>query len=139
MARWTHVDEVRFGDTDLMGHVNNARFHSFTEDARIRMLSGVTTDAGRPLPEAGLILARAEMAFRRPLFLSEHSVVTELAVTRVGSSSVTIQHEITQDEQVCATGLVVVVAYDYDAGRSRPLSDDERAALEALRDAHAEG
>ena len=139
MSRYTHRDEVRFGDTDLMGHVNNARFHSYTEDARIRMLSGVSTAAGRPLPESGLILARAEMDFRRPLLLSEHPVVTRLAVTRVGSSSVTIEHELTQDEQVCATGLVVVVAYDYEAGVSRALSDDERGALEALREEHAAG
>ena len=123
---------VRFSDTDKMGHVNHARFLFFAEDARIALLGQVPGDGASSLRERGLILARAEMDYVRPLVLSDDPVRVTLTVERIGTSSVTLRHVLEQAGEVAGRGSVVVVSYDYAAEAPQPLTDADRAALEDL-------
>ncbi len=119
---------MRFGDTDAMGHVNNATFLTYLEDARVGYFTGAS---GGLVGLAGLILARTEIDFVAPIRFGAGAVRTTAWVEHVGTKSFRMGYTMEQDGQVVARATSVQVAYDYAAGASRPLSDDERAALGA--------
>ena len=133
--------EVRFGDTDAMGHVNNAAYLTYVEAARIAWWTDVT---GEPLErepgrDDGLILAEAEIAFRAPLFFGEH-VVVETRATRLGRTSLGVDHRVTASRDGGPSRLVavcrsVLVRYDYAAERATPWPAALVDALEAAEGA----
>ncbi|HVE98156.1 MAG TPA: thioesterase family protein [Mycobacteriales bacterium] len=124
---YTHRVRVRFSDTDAMGHVNNATFLTYLEEARLHYLSSLPT----ALVVGGLILARAECDYVRPITVDPEPLEVAVWIDAVGRSSFGIGYTITQRGQVAARGRSVQVTYDYAANTSRPLSEDERQALTA--------
>ncbi len=133
--------QVRFGDTDRFGHINNARFATYIESARIELI----TSLGHPL--GGMILAHMAIDFRRQLHLGDPLVVLT-RVAAVGRSSVRLLQALVRphtsvgfrETQVVAlpdapTGdriadtVTVIVTYDYAADRSVPVPDELRARL----------
>ena len=125
-----HRAQLRFSDTDAMGHVNHARFASLFEDARIGLMRSIAED-DHVIATNGMILARLEIDYIRPLLLDDQPVSVVSRVVRVGTSSFSIDYEMRQHDQLCARAFSVLVAYDYAAGRSRPLDARELAQLEA--------
>lgn len=118
---------MRFGDTDAMGHVNNAKFLTYLEDARVGFFRAVSGDV---VGLAGLILARTEIDFVRPIQFGTGPVRTSAWVEQVGTKSFRMGYTMEQDGEVVARAVAVMVAYDYAAGASRPLTDAERTVLE---------
>jgi acyl-CoA thioester hydrolase len=125
---FTHTSAVRFGDTDMMGHVNNATFSTYLESARVAFFADVL---GARMGQSGLILARSEVDFVAPVFFGAGDVVTSVEVERVGTKSFRLRHVMEQGGNVVARAAVVLVAYDYAAGGSRPLTGEERDLLAA--------
>jgi acyl-CoA thioester hydrolase len=113
--------DVRFADTDAMGHVNNAAYLTYVEAARIAWWMAAT---GEPLEREpgraeGLILAEAELAFRSPLFFGE-TVTIETRASRIGRTSLGLEHRLTAARgdgpvRLAAICRSVLVRYDYDA------------------------
>ena len=124
---YEHEIEVRFRDCDLLGHVNNAVYLSYLEQARIGYWQRLNGSAGVP---RSFILARAECDYRAPATLGDRLVV-RVAVAAVGRTSFTLDYEVlnARTRQVVATAKTVQVMYDYSAGRSIPIPDDVRAKL----------
>jgi acyl-CoA thioester hydrolase len=130
---------VRFGDTDAMGHANNARFLTYCESARIEYWEAVT---GEPFGLAthgeseSMILAEIRVTFRSPAFFGEELTV-ETRAGRIGRTSFTLEHRITAsasprgEVRLVATADAVQVLYDYATNRPRPIPDDVVAKLEA--------
>jgi acyl-CoA thioester hydrolase len=127
--------QVRFSDCDPLGHVNNAAYLTYMEQARIvlwRRQLGTPwrrdPDTGRPAE--GFILARAEVDFRSQAHDGDDLEV-RLSLGGFGRSSATYDYEIVD----VATGRLVVSArtvqvwFDYGAGRSVPIADDLQARL----------
>ena len=114
--------QLRFADTDMFGHVNNAVYATWAEIARIAFMRGLTP------PSGDLILARIELDFLRQIRFGQ-AVEVRTGVARVGRTSVTLDQTVTVDDEAAARIGSVVVLYDYDAERSRPVSDAYRAAL----------
>jgi acyl-CoA thioester hydrolase len=126
-----HDVEVRLSDTDAMGHVNNARYLTYVEIARVAYYERVT---GNALPigvhgaEEGMILAEVRVTFRAPAFYGE-TLAVETRVTRIGRSSFTMEHRISAPESrygarcLVAVADSVLVAYDYAAEQPVPVSD----------------
>jgi acyl-CoA thioester hydrolase len=132
--------EVRFADTDAMGHVNNAVYLTYIEIARAAYYETAT---GHPLPlgvhgaEEGMILADARIVFRAPAFYGE-TVTVETRVTGLGRTSFTMDHRITAptsryaDARLIAVAESVLVTYDYVAARPIPLPGALVDGIEAL-------
>jgi len=117
---FTHRERVRFNDCDPMGHVNNAAYSTYLEQARIGLL-------GRLDP---FILARVEIDFRAELRAGDEvEIATRCA--RVGRKSFDLEHVLRTDGRVVAEAKSVLVGYDYDAGQSVALSDTMRRRLAA--------
>jgi acyl-CoA thioester hydrolase len=117
---YLHVERVRFNDCDPMGHVNNAAYSTYLEQARIGVL-------GRLDP---FILARVEIDFRAELRAGDE-VEVRTRCARIGTKSFDLEHEISTDGRVVAEARSVLVGYDYRAGQSVPLTDDLRRRLAA--------
>ena len=134
-----HPVEVRLSDTDAMGHVNNARYLTYVEIARVAYYEDVT---GKPLPigthgaEEGMILAEIRMTYRSPAFYGE-TLTVETRVERIGRSSFGMVHRITAPEsrygpaRLIAVADSTLVSYDYPEERPIPVPDAWRAAMSA--------
>ena len=115
--------QMRFADTDALGHLNNGSYAVYAEVARLEFL-GLLADARR-----SLILARLEVDFRRQVRFGETIEVTTW-IERVGTTSVGMRHEVLANGTMAAEVRAVVVKFDYDAQRPTPWTDAQRTALE---------
>ena len=124
--------EIRWRDVDAYGHVNNAVYLNYLEEARdawvqavLGAVSGSTWD---------FVLARVEIDFRAELTQDDGAVIVRCTLDRIGNSSVGTREEVRKhDGTISAAARSVVVPRDPRTGRSRPLTDAEREALEAER------
>jgi acyl-CoA thioester hydrolase len=120
--------EIRWRDQDAYGHVNNAVYLTYLEEVRDEWLERALGESGDAW---GYVTARVAIDFRRELTQDDDAVVARLWLTRIGTSSLTTREEIvTVGGQLAAEAEAVLVARDTETGRSRPLSDPVRAALE---------
>lgn len=126
-----HTLEVRFNDCDPMGHVNNAVYLTYLEQARFANWREVwgTNFERLPLNTPGVILARAEIDYRRP---AKYGDVLEIRIglERIGRTSFTYVYEVVdQDQQRVADARTVLVMYDYEQAKPSPISAELRSKL----------
>jgi acyl-CoA thioester hydrolase len=116
--------EIRWRDLDAYNHVNNAVYLTYLEEARDEWLEQALGQDGAAW---GYVLAR----FRRELRQEHDEVIATCGLARLGTSSVTTREELRLlDGGLAAEAQAVLVAVDPDSRESRPLSDQERVALE---------
>jgi acyl-CoA thioester hydrolase len=127
-----HVDvQVRFSDTDAIGHINNACFATYTELARLDFfrMAGLRLES--------LILARLAIDYKRQVIL-EDRVAVETWVEALGRSSITLRQTVLANGEIAAIVDAVLVCFNYDLQRSEPLPDELRTWLETRRGATSE-
>lgn len=120
---------VRWRDMDAMGHVNNAKYVSYLEEARVRWMLGVPGVSMRD--RIAPVVAATHVNYRAPI-VWPHDIVVELFVERLGARSLTIGHRILDQQDpgiLYSDGHVVVVWMDTRTGQSAPLPDAIRAAV----------
>ena len=124
------VVEIRWSDVDAYQHVNNAVYATYLEECRDEWVERALGGVG---DSWDLVLARVAIDFRRELRQDDGPVVVRTRLGRIGRSSVTLHEEIAaRAGWVAAEAESVIVARDAAAGRSRPLTEEERAALTAV-------
>ena len=120
--------ELRWRDMDAYGHVNNAVYLNYLEEARdawVQEVLGKVTDTW------DFVLAGVAIDFKQELKQEDGAVLVRCALDSFGRSSVRTREEIVkQDETISAIAESVIVARDPKVGRSRPLNDAEREALD---------
>jgi acyl-CoA thioester hydrolase len=123
--------DVRFGDTDMFGHVNNAAFATYVETARLAFFRDrLGGSRERPGGAAGgIILARLAIDFRRQLLFGAAAEVTT-DVERVGRTSISLRQQLLSDGDVVADVASVVVAFDYERQCPVQISDEARRLLQ---------
>lgn len=123
------TEKLRFGDTDRLGHINNAVFATLCESGRVAFLY----DPDRPLLVAGTQFVIAKLTIN---FIAEMNwpadVVVGTAVERVGTSSFGLVQGLFIDDELVASSDSVLVLMDENTRKSTPLSDDARARLEQM-------
>ena len=115
---WVTRERVRFRDCDAMGHVNNAVYSTYLEQARIAIMGGL----------GEMILARVEIDFRDELRAGEEIEIRSRC-PRIGTKSFDLEHEIRAGERLVAAAKSVLVGYDYEHGHSVPLTESQRRRL----------
>lgn len=121
MSHRTEI-QVRFSDTDALGHLNNTAYALYAEQARVELFS--------ELGQGGnLILAHIALDFRRQAHYGDRVHVLTW-VERLGHSSVRLYQEVYANDRVAAEVASVVVMFDFGAQRSVPISEALRRALE---------
>jgi len=115
---------IRWRDVDSYGHVNNAVYLTYLEEARDRW-------AGSTLPGTNFVIVRIAIDFRRELSLQDEDVVVTCRASSYGTSSIrTVEQVIAKAGWVAAEAESVIVAHDERSRRARPLTDAERERLD---------
>ena len=132
---------VQWGDMDSMGHVNNARYFTWCESARMSYFAAVHMYDHREGEKHGPALAAAHLNFRQQVrYPAELEVLTR--VSEIGRSSFRMEYEIvyrgpeTLGQRV-ADVHGVIVWVDYGTGRSIPLPEslkEEIRQFEGMED-----
>jgi acyl-CoA thioester hydrolase len=125
-----HLIEVRYGDLDPQGHVNNAKFLSYMEQGRVFYLKQLKLWEGGSFTNLGIILADVQITFRKAIQFGD-PVRVGVGISRIGNKSMTSEYRIedARDANEFATGSSVLVAYDYHNNRSVPIPEEWRKAI----------
>lgn len=121
---------VRYRDLDTMGHVNNAVYATYMEQARDGYIEAVTGDS---LFESGAAIAMQKIEYHDTID-RVGPVTVAVRATDVGTSSLLMEYEIRADGDVAATGETLLVTVDPETGESRPMPDDWREAISDYED-----
>ena len=117
---------VRFRDLDPMGHVNNAVYATYLEHARARYFRDVI---GESLPTADTVLVHLSVDYRAPIDMDAESVTVGMTIPELGESSIPMEYEVRTGPRLAATAETVQVAYDREAGTSKPIPRGWREAI----------
>ncbi|MEO6059365.1 MAG: thioesterase family protein [Candidatus Limnocylindria bacterium] len=123
----THV-QVRLGDLDPFGHVNNAVVATYVEQGRVVYLRDVLGTGADPV-SMPFILARLEIDYLAQT-LFDDPVEVGTRVDWIGRSSVHMSHLLTgRGGRELARSEAVLVAFDYEIEKPVPVSEAWRAAM----------
>jgi acyl-CoA thioester hydrolase len=136
-----HPIEIRYGDLDPQGHVNNAKYLTYFEQARIAYMIDLelfTTD--QSFMEIGVILADVHITYLAPVHFGEQIKVGVCAF-KIGNKSMTWAQNIIQagTGKELATGEVVLVAYDYKEGKTISIPREWREKIIEFEGLQPEG
>jgi acyl-CoA thioester hydrolase len=118
-----HTVNVRWRDTDALGHVNNAVYLTYLEEARDAFYL-------RALGDPFYVVVRIEIDFRAEIRHADRTVRAELAIERLGTTSLTTRETLrTAEGEVAAEARVITVRWDQEVRAAVPFSDEQRARL----------
>ncbi len=125
-----HLIEVRYGDLDPQGHVNNAKFLTYMEQARVFYLKHLKLWEGGSFLNLGIILADVQITFKKALQFGD-PVRVGVRISHIGNKSMTSEYRLEdgRDASIFATGSSVLVAYDYQDKRSVSIPEEWRMAI----------
>jgi acyl-CoA thioester hydrolase len=137
MARYVYQCPVRWSDLDAFGHVNNARFLTLYEEARVSLMFNKARADGLTSFEEGVVISRHEVDYLRPVDYATVSsgaaelprVRIELWVEDIRPSRFVIAYEMFDKDRVASRARSVCVPFDLAGGRPRRLSGPERDFL----------
>ena len=116
--RFQSKQYVRWGDLDAFGHVNNATYLIYAQEARFawsKMLE--------------MVVARAEVDFIAPIYTGDIYIDVEIWVHKIGNSSFALTYEMKHGDELIARVKTVQVTVSMDTKKSRPINDAERDFL----------
>jgi acyl-CoA thioester hydrolase len=113
---------------DAYGHVNNARFLTLYEEARVALFFTGAREMGLTSFEDGIVISRHEVDYLRPVDYGD-PVRIELWVSEVRPSRFTVSYELIDREAVASRALSVCVPFNLEGQYPRRLTDAERAFL----------
>ena len=112
--------QIRFADTDMLGHINNANYLTYMELARMSYFNEVINDAVDWNKE-GVILAKAIIDYRRPVFVAD-TLFIYIGVDQISSKSFNFSYRFivskNNEETVSAEGSTLMVCFDYQTHKS---------------------
>lgn len=130
------VMPVRWSDVDLFGHVNNAAFLRFLDDARFATFPRMGVDVAGAVTDAVLVVVKHEIDYLAAVPFTSDPVTVEVWVSRIGSSSVDFGYEVVSGRGVpLLLARSRMVQVDRASERPRAFSEAERADFSAYRDA----
>jgi acyl-CoA thioester hydrolase len=123
---------VAWGEMDAFGHVNNTVFFRYFESTRIAYMQRID-GMGAENHDFSPVVASARCDFLAPVVFPD-TVVGETRVSRLGTSSFTMEYQLTSQSQnkIVARGEAVMVNVDRSSGRSQPIPALLRSRIEEL-------
>ena len=134
-----HAIQVRYADLDPQGHVNNAKFLTYFEQARLAywiQLGIFTTD--QSFMELGIILADVHITYLAPVYYGQN-IKVGVHVSKLGNKSMTWEQNVVDADtgRELAKGEVVVVAYDYREEKTVSIPQDWREKISMFEQINA--
>jgi acyl-CoA thioester hydrolase len=116
----------RFSELDGLGHINNSVFLQWFEQARTPIFEIFNPELD--LKKWNLIIARTEVDYLKPVSLNS-TVEVHTYLSKVGNSSMVIEHELYQNGIIAAKGKAVMIQYNYAIEKSQPITEAQRNKL----------
>jgi acyl-CoA thioester hydrolase len=132
--RFFHPVEVRYGDLDPQGHLNNAKYLTYFEQARIHYFMELGLfNIGQSFMDVDVILAEARVTFLTPVHFGM-PVKVGVRTSKLGHKSLTVEQGLLHAEsgEALASGRVILVAFDYHTNKSIPIPDGMRAKISSF-------
>lgn len=128
-----HPIEVRYGDIDAQGHVNNVVYFAYMEQARARYLEHLGLWDGKDFTALGIILAEASCTYRAVIRYGQ-PIEVGVRTARLGQRSFDLEYLVrdASDGREMASGRSVAVTYDYRRGETVPIPETWRRTIEAF-------
>jgi acyl-CoA thioester hydrolase len=127
--------QLRFSDFDVLRHVNNAKYATFMENARVDYFNEIIAP-GHQWEETGILIARLEFDFKIPVLMTD-SLYVETHISSVGNKSIVFDHDfiVTGDAGpiLKAKGKSVTVCYHYKNNQSIPVPEHWRQRINAFQ------
>ena len=126
-----HPIEVRYGDLDPQGHVNNAKHLTYFEQARIAyMIELELFTKDQSFMEIGVILADVHITYFEPIYFVQ-KIKVGVHISKMGTKSMTWEQNIVDADtgKEIAKGEVVMVTYDYRAEKTIPIPKEWREKI----------
>jgi acyl-CoA thioester hydrolase len=123
--KFFHPTEVRYGDLDPQGHVNNAKYLTFFEQARVHYLIELGLfSKDQSFMEVGVVIADAHIAYHAAVHY-DHNIKVGVKTTKLGNKSVTVNQCVMDADtgKIMASGTVVMVTFDYKDLKPIPVPD----------------
>lgn len=124
---------VQWGDQDAFGHVNNTVYFRWCESSRIVYGNRIGLAEMKAARNIGPILAAIACNYRKQVTFPD-TVHIGSRITRLGRSSMTMDHVIVSEAQQCvvADATSTIVTFDYAANKPIAVPAEVRAAIEQL-------
>ncbi len=126
--RFVYDVALRWSDMDAYGHVNNARFLTIYEEARVAMFFVGARSHGLGSFEEGIVIARHEIDYLRPVDYGD-PVRVEMWISDLRAAAFTVSYEMFDDDMLASRARSVCVPYNLEEGYPRRLTDAERDFL----------
>ncbi len=126
--------EVRWGEMDALGHVNNIIYLQYFETARVAYLERMGMEPPGPAwRERGLIIASVSCRYKLPVTYPD-TLSVGARVRALGEDRLIMEHSAISRKagKVAALGDAEIVSYDYAAGRRAPLPEEWRRGIVGL-------
>ena len=133
------LTHVRWDDLDAFGHVNNASYLTFAQEARSDFLWFSRESKGEDPILVDIVVARAEVDFIEPIYVGGIEVDVAISVERIGTASFELLYVISREGIIFSKAKTVQVAVSMESKKSRPLNDEEREFLSQYLTAPTEG
>ena len=127
--RHTAKVHVRWDDLDAFGHINNAKYLTYVQEARADFTWFARQAAGKTPLLFDMVVARAEVDYIEPIYDGGMEIDCQIWITRIGNASFEMEYEIIHKGVIRARVKTTQVAVSVETKRSRPLSDEEREFL----------
>ncbi len=112
MKSFSYIPEIRFADIDAMGHVNNAVYLTYFEQTRIHFFHAVA--GGKwDWNELGILVAKSEINYFKPVHLGDIVEIKTYCV-HFGTKSFSVKYELWRGEELCTTGVAVLVCFNHN-------------------------
>ncbi|CAL9408284.1 hypothetical protein SUDANB54_01597 [Streptomyces sp. enrichment culture] len=125
VKKYTYALPLRWADADAYGHVNNALFPRYMEEARTRMFQEMlpTDEAGRR--QHAFVVSRSIVDYRAPLSYREEPVDVHVRVVTCRGARLELAYEIRDADHLYAEATTLMAAYNLETGRPRRISQAE--------------
>ncbi len=127
----THIN-VRFGETDAMGHVNNVSYYIYFEQARTEFLKNLGFTIGQAQGDLNFVVVHTACDYMEQAFFDQHLIV-QTYVAKVGTKSFALTHDVkdAKSKVHIARGTSVAVIIDKEKQGAMVLPDFLKEALNA--------
>jgi acyl-CoA thioester hydrolase len=126
--RFVYHCALRWSDLDAYGHVNNARFLTLYEEARVAMFFVGARAQGLTSFEDGIVISRHEVDYLRPVDFGD-PVRIELWISELRAASFTVSYELFDGGVLASRASSVCVPFNLVKQFPRRLSEAERDFL----------
>ena len=122
--------QVRFRDCDVMGHVNNAVYLSYFEQARMHYFQQMVGEEW-DWKKNGIILVKNEVTYLKPILLTD---VPEIHVylKEIGNKSFTLYYKVFVEKKVVSTGQSKLVCFDFQTQKTVEVNPEMSKGLNKL-------